>query len=304
MKTNKINREGPKVSIILVNWNNSGDTIECLESLEQLTYQNFEIIVVDNNSTDNSIKELENVNNIHLIQNNNNLGFAGGNNVGIELALKGKSDYILLLNNDTVVDKEFLSVFVNKVAADINIGVIGGKIYYYNYPDKIWSAGGGITKVTKRTFQYGENEKDKEKYNLEKEVAFLSGCCMLIKRDVFEKVGMLDEDYFMYYEDVDFCVRAKQFFKIMYTPEAIIWHKVSATTEKSFRDYYRIRNYLYLLKKRFVKNIFLVLLFSSLIFTERLSRMIIRKVLLSDSEKFSSRFSALVSGFIAGVKYR
>ncbi|MBL7094760.1 glycosyltransferase family 2 protein [candidate division KSB1 bacterium] len=296
--------ENPKVSIILVNWNNSYDTIECIESLKQLIYYNNEIIVVDNNSTYDSIKELENVDNINLIQNNNNLGFAGGNNVGIEFALKGNSDYVLLLNNDTVVDERFLSILIKGATEEKNIGIIGGKIYYYNEPAKIWSAGGGLTKTTKRTFQYGENKIDKKQYNREKEVDFLSGCCMLIRREVFEKIGLLDADYFMYYEDVDFCLRAKKFFKIVYIPEALIWHKVSATTEKSFRDYYRMRNYLILLKKRFDTNSFLILLFSSFIFFERLSRMFVRKIFFNGSEKLSSRFSALVSGLIAGVRNR
>jgi len=304
MNVKQMECENPKVSIILVNWNNASDTIECIESLNKLTYQNYEIIVVDNNSTDDSVNKLKNLDDIHLIQNERNLGFAGGNNVGIDFALKGNSEYILLLNNDTVVDKEFLSILVRRAAEEKNIGIIGGKIYYYNEPTKIWSAGGGITKIIKRTFQYGENKIDNVRFNQEKEVDFLSGCCMLIKREVFEKIGLLNADYFMYYEDVDFCLRAKRHFKIIYSPEAIIWHKVSVTSDKSYRDYYRMRNYIYLLKKRFETNLFLILLFSILIFTERLSRMIVRKVILSDSEKMSNRFSALVSGLIAGVKKR
>jgi len=305
MKSNRHNyKQKNKVSIVLVNWNNAYDTISCIKSLKKINYPNYEIIVVDNSSTDDSTKELANVNNINLILNDSNLGFAGGNNVGIKYILKGDSDFVLLLNNDTVVEKSFLTVLVKRAIADKNIGVLGGKIYYYSDPAKIWSAGGGMTKLMKRTFQYGENKSDEERFNRQKDVDFLSGCCMLIKRDVFEKVGLLDEDYFMYYEDVDFCLRAKKFCKIIYTPEAIIWHKVSVTTEKSYRDYYRMRNYVYLLKKRYEINLFHILLFSSVIFFERLLRMFFRRIFFNDSEKLSNRISALVRGQVDGLKYQ
>jgi len=127
---------------------------------------------------------------------------------------------------------------------------------------------------------------------------------MLIKREVFERIGLLDAEYFMYYEDVDFCLRAKKFCKIIYTPEAIIWHKVSVTTEKSYRDYYRMRNYVYLLKKRYEINLFHILLFSSVIFFERLLRMFFRRIFFNDSEKLSNRISALVRGQVDGLKYQ
>jgi len=303
MTNNQHNHKQLKVSIILLNWNNPYDTVECIESLKEISYPNYEIIVVDNNSTDDSIKELENIRNIQLIRNDSNLGFAGGNNVGIEYALKRSSDLILLLNNDTVVEKEFLSVLVKRAVADKNVGIIGNKVYYYSEPAKIWSAGGGITRLTKRTFQYGENKIDKKRFIREMEVDFLSGCCMLIKREVFERIGLLDAEYFMYYEDVDFCLRAKKLFKIIYTPGAIIWHKVSATSNKSYRDYYRMRNYIYLLRKRYETNLFIIFFVCCPIFAERLLRIIVRKAILNDSEKLTSRVSALVNGFVAGVKY-
>jgi len=302
MTNNQHNHKQLKVSIILLNWNNPYDTVECIESLKEISYPNYEIIVVDNNSTDDSIKELENIRNIQLIRNDSNLGFAGGNNVGIEYALKRSSDLILLLNNDTVVEKEFLSVLVKRAVADKNVGIIGNKVYYYSEPAKIWSAGGGITRLTKRTFQYGENKIDKKRFIREMEVDFLSGCCMLIKREVFERIGLLDAEYFMYYEDVDFCLRAKKFCKVIYTPGAIIWHKVSGTSNKSYRDYYRMRNYMMLLNKQFSIYGFCLRSFATIVFVERLMRMLVRKYIFRDKESLKNRIQCLISGFREGFR--
>ena len=302
MTNNQHNHKQLKVSIILLNWNNPYDTVECIESIKQISYPNYQIIVVDNNSTDDSIKELENIGNIQLIRNDSNLGFAGGNNVGIEYALKRSSDLILLLNNDTVVDRDFLSVLVGRAVGKKNVGIIGSKIYNYSEPAKIWSAGGGITKLTKRTFQYGENKSDEKKFNREMEVDFLSGCCMLIKREVFERIGLLDAEYFMYYEDVDFCLRAKKFCKVIYTPGAIIWHKVSATSNKSYRDYYRMRNYMMLLNKQFSIYGFCLRSFATIVFVERLMRMLVRKYIFRDKESLKNRIQCLISGFREGFR--
>jgi len=302
MTNNQPNYKQIKVSIILLNWNNPYDTVECIESIKQISYPNYQIIVVDNNSTDDSIKELENIGNIQLIRNDSNLGFAGGNNVGIEYALKRSSDLILLLNNDTVVDRDFLSVLVGRAVGKKNVGIIGSKIYNYSEPAKIWSAGGGITKLTKRTFQYGENKSDEKKFNREMEVDFLSGCCMLIKREVFERIGLLDAEYFMYYEDVDFCLRAKKFCKVIYTPGAIIWHKVSATSNKSYRDYYRMRNYMMLLNKQFSIYGFCLRSFATIVFVERLMRMLVRKYIFRDKESLKNRIQCLISGFREGFR--
>ena len=302
MNSNQYNYKHPKVSIILLNWNNPDDTIECLESLKQITYPHYDIIVVDNHSTDDSIIKLESIDNIFIIKNDSNVGFAGGNNVGIEYALKKSADYVLLLNNDTVVDKDFLSNLIKKIQPEKEVGIVGGKIYYYDDPQKIWAAGGGITKFAKRTFQYGENKKDAGQFNTEKEVDFISGCCMLVRKEVFEKIGVLDKAYFMYYEDVDFCLRTKKYFGIKYVPTATIWHKVSGTSIKSFRDYYRMRNYFLLLNNRYEYSFIKIVLVSLPVLFERLSRILLKKIIFKDTEKILYRISALFNGFTDGVK--
>ncbi len=293
----------PKVVIVVLTWNNYDDTKACIESLKGITYPNCSIVVVDNHSTDGSAEKLKQTAGIHLLQNDANLGFAAGNNVGIEFAMQGKADYILLLNNDTIVDAGFLTALVNDASEHKSAGVLGSKIYYFNDRRKIWSAGGGISKLTKRTFQYGENKIDHGQFDVTREVGFVSGCCMLIKREVVEKIGALDPDYFMYYEDVDFCLRARQAgFSVLFVPDSVIWHKVSAATNRAFRDYYRMRNYFLFLKRNYHQYLFVSYFFGTLILFERLGRILMRKLIFHDHEKIFSRVKSLVIGWCDGIK--
>ncbi len=249
----------PKVAIIVLNWNNWQDTFQCLKSLENLNYPNFEVIVVDNGSNEKfQITDYR----LQIVQifNKENLGFAGGNNVGIKQGLKGNADYILLLNNDTVVDKNFLKELIkvgeNKKKAKgkrqkAKIGILGPKIYFFDEPKKIWFAGGKINKILTKGTMRGYSEFDKEQYNKIKEVDYITGCCLLIKQEVIKKIGLLKEDYFLYYEDTDWCLKAKKAgYKCLYVPLAKIWHKGSKTSiEGSFSYiYYHSRNGLLLAK--------------------------------------------------------
>jgi len=231
-----------KVSIIILNWNGLKDTIECLESLKKITYPDYEVIVIDNGSVGNDPDVLEEKykDYIKIIRNKKNLGFAGGNNVGIRKVLKeGKSKYVLLLNNDTIVEPNFLDELVKTGKEDEKTGVVGGKIYYYDKPDKIWYGGGRINLLTSRT------PHEVEDFFEVKSVNFITGCLMLIKTKVFKEVGLLNEDYFLTVEDWDFSYRVKEKYNIKITPHAIIYHKVSVSTggEKSpFNIYYCHRN--------------------------------------------------------------
>lgn len=197
----------PKVFIIVLHYKNWDNTNECLKSLENLDYDNFEKIVIDND------KE--------------NPGFAGGNNIGIKKALKKKADYILLLNNDTVVEPRFLKELVKKGESDEKAGIlgpIGGKINW------LYTKGVHVTK---------NND-------------YISGVCMLVKRQVIEKIGLMPEKYFLYFEDVDWCLKARRAgYKCILVPEAKIWHKVSSSAKaESFPYiYYHFRNGLLLAKR-------------------------------------------------------
>ena len=176
-------KDQPWVSIIILNWNGLEDTIECLESLRGITYPNYEIIVVDNGSEGNDVKILQARfgGYIHIIKNDNNYGFAKGNNIGMRYALQREAEYILLLNNDTTVAPDFLSELVNVAESDPKSGLLGPKVYFYYEPDVIWFAGGRISLLS-RTSNRGYKQVDKGQFDRVDLVDFISGSCMLIKR--------------------------------------------------------------------------------------------------------------------------
>ena len=223
-----------KVSIILINWNNYKNTSECLESLGEITYPNYKIIVVDNGSGDGSYQRLVSENPQHqFIRNKENLGFAVANNVGIRDAMEKGTDYVLMLNNDTIVKKDFLEPMVSFLENHDDAGVAGGKIYYYDEPDKIWTIGGDVQLLRGGSIYYGRGEKDKGQFDEIKQVTHISGCMTLIKTKVLEIVGLLSEQYFFRGEEWDFCYRvSKQSYKLFYIPDSVIWHKISQTVDR------------------------------------------------------------------------
>jgi GT2 family glycosyltransferase len=246
----------PKVSTIILNWNGLKDTIECLESLKKITYPNYRVIIVDNGSKNNEGKILKEKfgNYIHLIQNKENLGFVGGNNIGIRYALKNNADYVLLLNNDTIVEKNFLNYLTTQAIQDKNIGIVGPRIYFFDEPNKIAFGGGGINLYKGETTHIDANRHESEiKDNQSKIVDYIEGSAMLIRSTVFKKIGLLDEVYFAYWEDTDFSIRAKKAgFKVIYTPLSKIWHKVSQSTGGNMSPlsiYYLTKNRILFVKK-------------------------------------------------------
>lgn len=293
--------DDPQVTVIIINWNGWKDTIECLESLYQINYSNYDVIVVDNNSQDKSLdkireyaqgkipiksdffqynldnkplkikeltnkesesseiikngfKELKSDDNLILIKNSENYGFAEGNNIGIRFALKFLNpDYILLLNNDTVVIRDFLKELIYTGEKNKEIGILGPKIYYYDEPDVIWSAGCKISWKLARGIQIGTNQPDHGQYNEKKEVEYVSGSAFLLKREVINKTGLMDKDYFLYFEESDLTLRANQAgYKSLYVPNAMVWHKVSRSgggISKPIGLYYITRNRWIFMKK-------------------------------------------------------
>lgn len=234
-----------KIAIILVNYNGEKYNEECICSILKSTYDNYEIIIVDNASTDNSVKLLREKfdENIKIIISNENLGFSGANNIGIKYALNNGFDYVMLLNNDTIIEKDMINIMIN--ASEGNKAV-SPKIYYYDNKSLIWSAGGDINWKKGLPIQYGINSKDNYENNKKKNIQFATGCCILMPIEIIRKIGMMSEDYFLYYEDTDYCVRIiEEGFEIVYEPKAIMYHKVSASTggEKSkMYWYYMVRN--------------------------------------------------------------
>lgn len=230
----------PKVSIIILNWNGLKDTIECLDSLKKITYPNYEVVVVDNGSEGNDagILEEQYKNYIKVIGNKENLGFAGGNNVGIrEVLKKGESEYILLLNNDTVVDSNFLDKLIETAESGPRIGIVGPKIYFYDDSNLIYTAGGKITHHPFKGIQIpqrGQQEIDVGKFNTLEKVDWIDGCCMLVRCEAIKDVGLLNEDYFLYWDVVEWAMEMdKKGWICYYTPQSVLFHKISRTISKN-----------------------------------------------------------------------
>jgi GT2 family glycosyltransferase len=243
----------PRVAIIILNWNGLTDTLECLESLSRLDYPAYEMMVVDNGSTDGSVPVIrERFLGVTIIENGENMGYAGGNNVGLRHAMAQGADYALLLNNDTVVDPAFLRILVDAVGAEPNIGIAGPTIYYHERPDVIWSAGGAIDWQRGRTWMVGLDERDEGQFGqVPRTVDFVTGCALLVRRAVLEQAGPLDERFFAYYEETEWCVRvARAGFRIVHVPLAHIWHKISPVAREASPQvhYYMTRNRLLFLK--------------------------------------------------------
>jgi GT2 family glycosyltransferase len=243
----------PSVDIIVLNWNGFRDTLECLDSLKNLSYPTYRVIVVDNASTDGSQALIrDQFPEVTLIENSENLGFTGGNNVGMRRALMDGSDYVLLLNNDTELAPDFLRFLVEASESDSKIGIAGPIIYYYDHPQIIWSAGGAINRRKGQTWMVGLNENDQGQFgHAYRDVDFVTGCAMLVKMRVLKRVGFLDERFFAYYEEVEWCERIDRAgFKIVHVPQAKVWHKISIENRESspLVHYYMTRNRLLLLK--------------------------------------------------------
>lgn len=247
MQTNSDSKKSfPSVWIIVINWNRWPETEACLESLGKLTYPHYSVLAVDNGSTDGSVERLQSISGIHTILLKTNEGFVGGNNIGIEYALQHQPDYILLLNNDTLVESNFLSRLVTAMESTPDNGIAGPLICYAGLPDTIWSAGGVIDAHRGETSMIGIGQKrqvleGRSPYGVD----FVTGCALLIKRRVIDEIGLLDDRFFAYYEETEFCVRArKKGWGCMVVPQALIWHKITPEARASSENvhYYMTRN--------------------------------------------------------------
>lgn len=262
-----------KLALIILNWNGWEMTLNCLSSVKKANIKDFEleIIVVDNGSTDESVKKINEfvINKLtknppnrrikfKIIENRENIGFAGGNNVGIKYALGRGVDYVCLLNNDTRVDKDFLVFLIKAIKEEKEAGIVGGKIFFekefeyfkdkYSEKEKgkvIWYAGGKIDWLNVYASHRGVDEVDRGQYDKREETEYVNGCLMLIKSEVFAKIGLLDSKYYLYYEENDFCQRAKKAgYKLIYEPKSIIWHlnAGSSGSGSDLHDYFLTRN--------------------------------------------------------------
>ena len=293
----------PRISIIILNWNGWADTLECLESLYRINYPDYDVIVVDNGSEDESVQKIREYcegeieveskffeyssgNNpikiieytreeaeagggkesgivdllsngkMILIKNEENYGFAEGNNIAMRYALKALNpDYVLLLNNDTVVDKEFLGELVKVGESDKKIGFAGSKVYFYDKSNVIQFTGGGKIDLTRgKAPRIASGEIDNGQYDSRYEVGYIGGSCLLCKTEVVGKIGVLDPAYFAYWEETDWCLRGHKIgYKSIYVFRSKIWHKGGASSGNCLEAYYLARNRFYFMKQHATK---------------------------------------------------
>lgn len=238
----KVNASKTKVSVIIPNWNGEELLKDCLPSLKKQTFSDFEVVVVDNGSTDGSVRYIKkNFPEIKLVELSQNTGFAPAVNLGIKICV---GEYIILLNNDTKVDKHFIEYLVKAADKHPEVGMVAAKMLNFYNPDIIDSVGDYIDSVGHAN-NIGMGEKDGSLFNNAGYIFLVTGGGSLIKREVFENVGFLDEYYFAYMEDVDFGLRAQmQGFKAWFEPKAIVYHKHKATSSKirPFAEYLQFRN--------------------------------------------------------------
>lgn len=293
MRVSIMDSRFPRVSIIVLNWNGWKDTVECLESLYQIAYSNYDVVVVDNGSSDDSVGNIElyakgkievkskfvkyDVRNkpmsvaqyvrspgispefeekevaasspnrkLVLIKNDENLGFAEGNNVGIRFALSSLDPaYILLLNNDVVVAHDFLDEMIVAAEAHPETGILSPKTYFYDRPNTIQWTWNRVDLARGRVFLAGAGELDHGQFDEVVETDYSPGVCFLMKRSIIDRIGLLDSVFFCYSEESDYCFRArKNGITSLYVPKARIWHKFSQSANKvdGFVLYYATRN--------------------------------------------------------------
>jgi GT2 family glycosyltransferase len=242
----------PHVVTIVLNTNRRRDTLECLASLERDACPNCTVIVLDNASTDGSVEAIRSefpaVQIIPLVENR---GYAGNNNVGIEAGLAQGADWVFVLNEDTVLAPDCLSRLVEAGEGDPRVGIVGPMVYHHNEPQVIQSAGGKLSSQWVAT-HVGQNEVDQGQYSTSRRVDWISGCGILVRRAVIEQIGMLDERFYYYWEETEWCIRArKNGWDIVHVPSAKLWHK---GVQRDYRPtpsvtYYNTRNRLLALAK-------------------------------------------------------
>jgi GT2 family glycosyltransferase len=233
------NTAGPYVGIVILNWKRPVQILECLSSLREQTFAAVQVVVVDNASDNGSVAAIRDAfPEVTVIENERNLGFAGGSNIGICHLLNRGVDYVLLLNDDTEVAEDMLSRLVSAAEADPRTAILGPSIFYFEPSDLLWSGGGSIDRYgAARHLRVDERAADLATVPVT-EVDYVSGCGMLVKRSVLEAVGALDERFFAYFEETELCARARRAgFRIVYVPQARMWHKIGRTERGQSRPY-------------------------------------------------------------------
>jgi GT2 family glycosyltransferase len=240
---------------VILNWNGRDDTLQCLSRVAELRYPNFHVTVVDNGSVDGSVdavRAADPAGHVMVIANKENLGYAGGNNIGVARALSRGADYVLILNNDTIVPPDMLTELVRVVAADRSIGIVGPKVLCEPEHHLLYSRGESQSLWFNRR-RIATGQPDRETDAAPRDVDYVVGCALLVSRDFIERVGPLDEVFFAYYDEVDWCFRGRRMgYRIVCVPSAVVYHRGEASSGKGLNPitaYYRTRNWVYFMRK-------------------------------------------------------
>jgi len=249
----------PPIHIMILNWNGSDLTLDCLDSLSRVRYENMVVSVIDNGSTDDSVSAiLEKFPAVDIIQLDQNYGFAGGYNRAIRQAKLNPEEYLLLLNNDTTVHPAILDELIRGVHRHGSSNIFGAKIFYADRPDTIWYAGGNVSFSGLRINHRGIRRRDSAEYSEDIRTDYITGCCLMISSGLFTALGGFDEQFSMYAEDVDLCLRARSQHALCYMiPQAQLWHKVSSSVggNLSFtKNSRKLKSRWMLIRKRRLKN--------------------------------------------------
>jgi GT2 family glycosyltransferase len=306
-----------QVGIVVLNWNNANDTIECIKSILMIKHTRYQLYVVDNFSTDNSIEticrylqkikahyrrvnelDLERVRlekfRVIIVRSDSNKGYSGGNNIAIKFIVsKNLADYIWILNNDTIVGENALTSMVEMADSEPRIGIVGSKILDYYNKEQIRTAGGGRVDcqrgITKHIAMF-----EPQDWNGPVMMDYVTGASMLIKKELIEGIGSLDEGYFLYWEDVDYSFRAVEHgYKLAYCKDSLVWHKESATTGRDLvRLYYWYRNALYFFKTHKPPN-----------YQKTIIRLIVRAIRFSFKDHSNAKYyRSAIRNFLFNMK--
>jgi GT2 family glycosyltransferase len=261
-----------QIGIVTVTYNSAKVIEEFMASALAQEETCYKLYIVDNASTDSTLDVISNIQDarVIIIKNSENLGVAAGNNQGILASIAAGCEWVCLLNNDTVFGPEMIGTLASE-AVKLSADMIVPKMLYHDHPDRIWCAGGKFNRLRAYgSVHFGCDELDEGQYDFPKIVEYTPTCCMLINRSVFDKIGIMDETYFVYADDNDFCLRAKKAgIRLVYTPETRLYHKVGSLTggkQSVFTVYYNTRNRAYYIRKNLPLVLVLYYLFAAEIY--------------------------------------
>lgn len=291
-----------RVIAVVLNWNGPDDIIACVNSLRASGYEALDIVVVDNASTDDSVKRFRSeIPGVPLLIQPSNGGYAMGNNAGIKYALARDADFVLVINNDVVVRPGFLEPMLEEMVADPAVGIVTCDARFQSDMSRSYPTGGSISRVLGAGVTLPRRKRDRRTT-----VDFVSGCILLIRREVFEKLGLFDESFFMYFEDVEFSMRVGRMFRMVYTPNATVYHRSGGgdtwATQTPTYLYYMARNRFIAFRGAPAAYRAYLLMPSAVAVLAKSVAIAWHAVRNGSSRQASGQLKALWTGFLAGVK--